>query len=174
MSILIDLEEPEDKNALEFDRAHKDLFSETRIRYLAPLSAEDDLLGFISLGDPVKYRSPSLEEKDILQTIALPILNIKLSKRLRQAGEMEAFQTLAAFFVHDLKNPASKLSVMLKPPPVHFDNPEFRNDALRLTSQSVKEVDAICNRLSFLREKLEIHPVETDLNEVVKTVLSGV
>ena len=176
-SVLIDLEEPGDKNTLEFDQAHKDLFSETRIRYLAPLSAGDDLLGFISLGDPVKYRSLSLEEKDILGTIAEQVsaglLNLKLSERLRQAREMEAFQTVAAFFVHDLKNLASKLSMMFENLPEHFDNPEFRDDALRMTSRSVEQVNAICNRLSLLREKLDIHPVETDINTVVKTVMSG-
>jgi len=86
---------------------------------------------------------------------------------------MEAFQTVAAFFVHDLKNLAAKLSMMFENLPVHFDNPEFRDDALRMMSRSVEQVNAICNRLSLLREKLDIHPCETDLNEVVKTVLSG-
>jgi len=176
-SALIDLEEPADIRFLKFDQAHKDLFSGIRTRYLIALSAGDDLLGFISVGDPVKYRSLSLEEKDIMITIAEQVaaglLNIKLSERLRQAREMEAFQTVAAFFVHDLKNLAAKLSMTFENLPEHFDSPEFREDVLRTMSRSVEEVNAICSRLSLLREKLDIHPVETDLNGVVKTVLSG-
>jgi putative PEP-CTERM system histidine kinase len=174
---LIDIEDPADKNTLEFDQAQMDLFFETRIRYLAPLSAGDDFLGFISLGDRVKDQPMSFEASEILRTIvdqtAAGLLNLKLSERLRQAREMEAFQTVAAFFVHDLKNLAAKLSMMFENLPDHFDNPEFRDDALRMMSRSVEQVNAICNRMSLLREKLDIHPVETDLNEVVKTVLSG-
>ena len=176
-SALIDLEEPADISFQEFDQAHKDLFSGIRTRYLVYLSTGENLLGFISLGDPVKYRSLSLEEKDILGTIANQVaaglLNIKLSDSLRQAREMEAFQTISAFFVHDLKNLASKLSMMLENLPVHFDNPAFRDDAFKMMSRSVEQVNAICSRLSLLREKLEIHPCEIDLNQVVKAVLEG-
>ncbi len=49
---------------------------------------------------------------------------------------MEAFQTLSAFFVHDLKNLASTLSLTLQNLPVHYDNPEFREDTLRLISRA--------------------------------------
>lgn len=175
-SALIDLEEAADIRFLEFDQAHKDLFSGIRTRYLISLSSGDDLLGFISIGDPVKYRSLSLEEKDILGTIAeqvgAGILNLKLSEGLRQAKEMEAFQTISAFFVHDLKNLASKLSMMLDNMPKHFDNPEFRNDALQMMSRSVDQINTICSRLSLLREKLEVDPKDIDLNQVVKAVLA--
>jgi len=176
-SALIDLKEPADLRFLEFDQAHKDMFSGIRTRYLVSLSAGDDLLGFISVGDPVKYRSLSLEEKDILGTIAEQVaaglLNIKLSERIRQAGEMEAFQAVAAFFVHDLKNLASKLSMMLENLPDHFDNPEFRGDALKMMSRSVDQINTMCSRMSVLREKLDIRPVQTDLNQVVTSTLTG-
>ena len=105
--------------------------------------------------------------RTIADQVAASLLNLKLAENLHQAKEMEAFQTIAAFFVHDLKNLASKLSMMFKNLPIHFDNPEFRDDALRLMSRSVAQIDGICRQLSLLREKLEIRPVETDLNEVV-------
>ena len=176
-SALIDLEEPADVNILELEQNHLDLFLEKRIRYLVSLSAGDDLLGFISLGDRVKDQSISFEASEILRTIAdqvaAGLLNLKLSERLRQAREMESFQTISAFFVHDLKNLAAKLSMMFENLPAHFDNPEFRDDALRMMSRSVDQVNTICSQLSVLREKLEIHSVETDLNEVVTTMLAG-
>jgi signal transduction histidine kinase len=83
---------------------------------------------------------------------------------------MEAFQTVSAFFVHDLKNLASKLSMMLDNLPAHFDNPDFRDDAIQMMSRSVDQVNAICSRLSLLRERLEIDPKEIDLNQVVRAV----
>ena len=40
--------------------------------------------------------------------------------------ELEAFQTMSAFLIHDLKNAASTLGLMLENLPTHFDNPAFR------------------------------------------------
>ena len=173
---LLDLEEVAADAAGEIKRAYAELLREARIRYVVPLTAGGDLLGFISLGDRVKGLPLSLEELDMLKTIAdqvaASLLNIKLAENLHRAKEMEAFQTIAAFFVHDLKNLASKLALMFKNLPVHFDNPEFRDDALRLMSQSVGQIDGMCRQLSLVREKLEIRPVETDLNEVAAAALA--
>jgi putative PEP-CTERM system histidine kinase len=174
---VIDLEESDAMSRLGFGASHGVFFTEARIRYLVPLKAGDDVLGFISLDDRVRGQPLSFEESDLLRTIAdhaaAGLLNLKLSEHLRQAREMQAFQTLAAFFVHDLKNLASKLSMTLENLPVHFDNPAFRDDALRLMSQSVDQINAMCGRLSVLREKLDIHLVQTDLNQVVTSTLSG-
>jgi len=173
---MLDLEDPETAGAVARKLAPADFLREARIRYLVSLTAGGELIGFISLGDRVKGQPFSFEELDMLRTIAeqvaTSLLNVKLSDRLRQAKEMEAFQTIAAFFVHDLKNLAAKLSMMLKNLPVHFDNPAFRDDALRLMSQSVDQVDGMCSRLSSLREKLEIRPVKTDLNALVGATLA--
>ena len=172
---LLDLEDQTSATADDLRQSLPVHFQEPRTRYILPLRTGNDLMGFITMGDRVKGYPLTVEEMDLLQTIAAQVAsslsNIKLSERLRQAGKMEAFQTLAAFFVHDLKNLASKLSLMLKNLPVHFDNPEFRNDALRLLSQGADQVENICSRLSSLREKLEIRPVETDLNQVATTAL---
>jgi putative PEP-CTERM system histidine kinase len=174
---LLDLEEAVADADGEIKRSNADLLREARIRYVVPLTAGGDLLGFISLGDRLRGQPLSFEELDMLRTIAdqvaASLLNIKLAENLHQAKEMEAFQTIAAFFVHDLKNLASKLSMMFKNLPVHFDNAAFRDDALRLMSQSVAQIDGMCSQLSLLREKLEIRSVETDLNEVATAALDN-
>ena len=80
---------------------------------------------------------------------------------------------MSAFFMHDLKNLAAKLSLVTQNLPVHFDNPEFRDDALRAVSQSVSKINGMCTRLSLLSQKLELRPKESDLNEFVEETLSG-
>ena len=174
---VLDLKDTHAAGVAKLKSIRPHLLREARIRYLVPLTAGAERLGFMSLGDPVKDQPFSVEEVDMLRTmadqVAAGLLNIKLSQRLHQAREMAAFQTVAAFFVHDLKNLASKLSMMLKNLPVHFDNPDFRDDALRLMSQSVAQIDGMCSQLSLLREKLEIRPVETDLNEVAAAALAN-
>jgi len=86
---------------------------------------------------------------------------------------MEAFQTLSAFFVHDLKNLASMLSLTLQNLPAHFDNPKFRSDALGVISQSVAKMNAMCGQLSTVTKELKLQPVETDLNAFVSETVCG-
>ena len=74
------------------------------------------------------------------------------------AKELEAFQTMSTFFVHDLKNAASTLSLTLQNLPVHFDDPEFREDALRGIANTVSRINLHIRRLSVLRNKLELKP----------------
>ena len=142
------------------------------MRYFVPLTANGDLLGLIALSNKVGYVTLSYEEEELLKTLANQlagrIQNIKLSNALLLAQEMEALQTFSAFFVHDLKNLSSKLSLMLHNLPEHFDNPDFRGDSLSLISKSVASVDELTNRISQFRDDLELNTADLDLNSVVK------
>jgi len=142
-----------------------------------PLSAGGNLLGVLILGDRVGGVRFSTQDLDLLKCIgdqaAASLLNIQLSQRLMQARELEAFQAMSAFFVHDLKNTASTLSLMLQNLPVHFDDPEFRADALRGISRTVQHVNNIISRLTLLRQELAIQPVEVDLSQLVRETVQG-
>ena len=136
-----------------------------------------EVLGLMILGDRVGGVSFSWQDFDLLKCVgdqvAAGLLNAQLSQKLLQAKELEAFQTMSAFFVHDLKNTASTLNLMLQNLPVHFDDPEFRADALRGMSKTVAHINHLIGRLSQLRHELQIKPVESDLNEVVARALAG-
>ena len=146
-------------------------------RICVPMMSGGELMGVITLGDRVNAASFSVEDFDLLKCIgdeaAARLRNIKLSQRLVQAKEMEAFQAISAFFVHDLKNTASTLSLLLQNMSVHFDDPAFRQDAARGLSKSVNHLNTLINELSVLRQRLEIREVETDLNQVVEGSLTG-
>ncbi len=80
---------------------------------------------------------------------------------------------MSAFFVHDLKNTANTLNLMLQNLPVHFDDPAFRADALRGVSKTVAHINRLIGRLGSIRHELQIKPVESDLNELVAKSLAG-
>ncbi len=80
---------------------------------------------------------------------------------------------MSAFFVHDLKNTASTLNLMLQNLPVHFDNPAFRDDALRGVAKTCEHINNLISRLSLLRHDLQIRAVEKDLNELIAGVLAS-
>jgi putative PEP-CTERM system histidine kinase len=173
---VIDFEKSEKDWVRELKESHFAYFRDARIRYGVSLLSGSEFLGIITLNEKLTKEDFSLEEFDLLKTIADQaagsILNIKMSERLSQAKEMEAFQTMSAFFVHDLKNLASKLSLTMQNLPIHFDNPEFRGDALRAISDSVAKINTMSSGLSLLRQKIVLQLAETDLNGLVTTALN--
>jgi putative PEP-CTERM system histidine kinase len=132
------------------------------------MTLNDDRVG----GD----KTLSMEDLALLETLASQLaaglLNLKLSARLRQAQEIETFQTVSTFFVHDLKNVASRLSLTMQNLPANFENPEFRKDALRVMSTSVNKIDEMCSRLAKLKQHVELKLEQCDLNSLVVSTLS--
>src|ERR1700675_2076126 len=80
---------------------------------------------------------------------------------------------MSAFFVHDLKNAATSLNLMLKNLPVHFDDPAFREDALRAIGNTARRIDEMISRLTALRQRPDFNPVEADLNQIVREALDN-
>src|SRR5207237_587237 len=117
------------------------------------------------------------EDCDLLKTMAdqtaANLLNLQLLQRVVHAKQMETFQALSAFFVHDLKNLAAKLSLMVQNLPLYYDNPEFRDDSLHVIAGSVTKMNAMCGRLSLLTRELELQRTEVDLNELVQATLAA-
>jgi len=152
-------------------------FRQSSSRVCVPLMDGNRLLGVITLTDRVGGAFFSLQDFDLLRCVgdqvAAGLLNAQLSQKLLQAKELEAFQTMSAFFVHDLKNTASTLNLMLQNLPIHFDNVEFREDALRGMAKTCEHINDLITRLSLLRHDLQIRPVESDLNDVVAGALAN-
>jgi putative PEP-CTERM system histidine kinase len=172
----IDFETLKDDWAVAMRRLAPTQFRQSRSRVCVPLMGGSRLLGVITLADRVGGAFFSLQDFDLLRCVgdqvAAGLLNAQLSQKLLQAKELEAFQTMSAFFVHDLKNTASTLNLMLQNLPIHFDNPDFREDALRGMAKTCDHINHLISRLSLLRHDLQIKPVASNLNEVVAGVLS--
>ena len=151
-------------------------FEEGSDRMAVPLVAGGRCLGVLIAGDRVYHLPYSVEELDLLKCMAdqtaANLLNLRLGEDLMFARELEAFQAMSAFLVHDLKNSASSLNLMLKNLPRHFDDPAFREDALRGMGKAVGRINDLVVRLSSLRNKLELNLRETDLNKLIADVLA--
>ena len=158
-------------------RCHPDEFHKGGSRVCVPMTVGGEVLGLMTLGDRVGGIPFMHQDLDLLKCVgdqvAASLRNLQLSGKLLQVKEMEAFQTMSAFFVHDLKNTASTLGLMLKNLPVHFNDPAFREDALRGVSKTVTHINNLIGRLSMLRHGLEIRRAESDLNEVVNKALAA-
>jgi putative PEP-CTERM system histidine kinase len=172
-----DIESSKEEWAIVLRRCHPTQFRTGGGRVCVPMMAGRQLLGVITLGDRVGGIYFSLQDFDLLKCVgdqvAAGLLNAQLSQKLLQTKELEAFQTMSAFFVHDLKNTASTLNLMLQNLPVHFDNPAFREDALRGVAKTCQHINHLITRLSLLRHDLHIRPAELDLNDVIARVLTS-
>ena len=157
--------------------AHPSPFAQGGGRICVPLRIQGEVIGMLTLGDRVGGAAAGAQEFDMLRCVAshaaASIQSQRLSERLAASREVEAFQTMATFFVHDLKNAASTLNLMLRNLPDHFDNPEFREDALRGVGKSVAHINTLIGRLSSLREASALAQSEADLNEIVRSAASG-
>jgi putative PEP-CTERM system histidine kinase len=166
---LVDLKENKQK---DLEEINSDFLKEARIRYCAPLTASGRFIGLLALDERVADEPFTLADFDLFKTIAdqtaSMLLNLQLAEHLREAKEAEAFQTISAFMMHDLKNLASSLSLTIQNLPIHFENPVFRQDALKIMEQGVSRINRMCNQLSELSKKIELNLVEADLNQLVK------
>ncbi|OAI55828.1 hypothetical protein AYO49_01125 [Verrucomicrobiaceae bacterium SCGC AG-212-N21] len=172
-----DLDAEKERWAEDLRRINTGLFPHGGHRIAVALTAGERCLGVAILGDRVHGLSFTLEEMDLLRCIAdqvaAGLLNFRFRDELIQARELEAFQSMSAFFVHDLKNAASTLTLMLQNLPLHFGDPEFRKDALRGIGSTAGHINHMISRLTALRHKLEISPSEADLNQIISESLAG-
>jgi len=172
-----DLEKAAEEWAAALRLVTQGQFREGGNRICVPLVARDRWLGAIVLADRVSARPYTAEELDLLQClgdqIATSLLQATLTAEILVSKELDAFRTMSAFFVHDLKNVASTLSLMLQNLPVHFDKPEFRQDALRGIGKTVARMNELISRLAVLRQKLQVNAAPLDLKSVVEEALEN-
>jgi putative PEP-CTERM system histidine kinase len=176
-SMPIDLTGTNDDPIEQFARTYETDLHMTGVRYCVPLRATGKLIGIMTLGKRVMDQPLSFQDYELLRTMgdqsAAALLNLRLSEKVCQTKELEAFQVMSAFFMHDLKNLASKLSLVSQNMPKYYDNEEFRQDAMRTVSQSVDKIKGVCTRLSLLSGTLDINPQETRLEDLVRSTVSG-
>ena len=147
--------------AEELRRLNPTTFPNGGNRWCIPLRTGEQSLGAIVLADRVSGAPYTVEEVELLKCIGDQItsvlLNVRLAGEVANAREMGAFHTMSTFFVHDLKNAAASLNLMLKNLPVHFDDPAFRADALRGIGNTTHRIEEIISRLSAVRPQQAAH-----------------
>ncbi|MEN8205323.1 MAG: XrtA/PEP-CTERM system histidine kinase PrsK [Pseudomonadota bacterium] len=142
---------------------------------IVPLFGLGSLLGFIVLANPLVVRPLNWEDRDLLKTAAMQVAShltvLMASEALAEARQFEAFNRIASFMVHDLKNIAAELELVAHNAEKHKTNPEFIDDAFATfadTSSSIKRLlEQLRNRLVQAEKKVTV-----DLAILADTVIS--
>lgn len=131
------------------------LKSEKHFWLVVPLLQHGKLTGFIVLEQSRAPRDLNWEDLDILKTVSQQIASYLAEqgteKALAEAQQFEEFNKKFAFIMHDIKNLASQLSLMVKNADKHADNPEFQKDMLLTVKDSVEKMQLLLTRLNRLK-----------------------
>jgi putative PEP-CTERM system histidine kinase len=127
-------------------------------RFVLPLLNGTELLGFMTLQSPPPPFRPNYEDRDLLKTlgrhVATHLAQHEAARRLAENRQFEAYHRLTAFLMHDLKNLAAQLSLVVANAEKHRRNPEFVDDAIETIANS-------SSRMQRLIEQLQRREVQT-------------
>lgn len=153
----------------------KEMFETLEIFLCAPLRIKHHFMGVIAIGKERMGEPYTHEDYDLLYTIGIQaasaILNAKLTENLSQARALETFHKFAAFILHDLKNAVQNLSFVVQNAPDYFDEPEFREDAIKTIADTVTRMNTMITKLSSVPEKLDLHITEIGVAQFIEDTL---
>jgi putative PEP-CTERM system histidine kinase len=152
------------------------LFSQLGARVVIPLVSSDTLEGVVLLGEQLAPEQYIYEDYDLMKTLAhqaaSAILNLRLAEQLAQAREMETIGRISAFVIHDLKNLASTLAMIVDNAKDNIDNPEFQHDMLQSIDITVVKMQGLITRLKGLGDRERLCRGRTDLYSLVTTTVA--
>ncbi len=141
-----------------------------------PIWAGRELVAVIAFGRELQETTYGADDCDLLYAIASHVgllwSNARLAEERTAAAELETLHRFAAFCLHDLKNLAARLSLVLQNAEVHGDNPEFQQTAMKTVKQSVNKLMALVTKLSV--QPLEGEPAEiVDVNSLISETIAS-
>ena len=108
---------------------------------IVPLTASEELIGFVILARARTRVEVNWEVNDLLKTAgrqaASFLAQMQATEALLEVRKFDAFNRMSAFVVHDLKNIVTQLALMMKNAQRHSQNPEFQRDMLLTVENSL-------------------------------------
>jgi putative PEP-CTERM system histidine kinase len=125
--------------------------ADPRVRLVVPLVLGQQLLGFVVLADPPPPFETTYEDRDLLKTVgrdvAMHLAQHEADRQLAESRQFEAYHRLTAFVMHDLKNLAAQLSMIVSNADRHRRNPEFVDDAISTIAHSSARMQRLIEQL---------------------------
>ena len=126
-----------------------------------PLLWRGDLTGFLLIGRERTGAAYTVEDHEFLATVgeqaAGAIATARLSEAMTETRQFDAFNRVASFVIHDLKNSIAALSMLSQNAAANFDDPEFQRDAMTTLSRTVERMNGLLARLSSAPESAALH-----------------
>ena len=122
-----------------------------RFRLLVPLVLGEQFIGLVALGGPPPPFKLNYEDRDLLKTVgrhvAVHVAQFEADRKLAESRQFEAYHRLTAFVMHDLKNLAAQLALIVSNAERHKRNPEFIDDAIGTIANSTQRMQRLIEQL---------------------------
>ena len=140
---------------------------------VVPLVSNGSLVGFAVLLAPRTPVDVNWEVLDLLKTAqrqaASYLTRMLATEALLEAKKFDAFNRMAAFVVHDLKNLVAQMSLLLKNAERHRHNPAFQDDVLETVAHVEGKMRGLMQQL---QEKSSFNPCQrVDLAGVLERIV---
>jgi len=163
------------KSLSEKERAFLKQAEELKLALCVPMIAKRNLVGLLFLGQKKGNHPFSEDDFSFLGGVAhqasIAVLNAKLSQELILSREMESFNKLSSFILHDLKNFISMLSLLLQNAEERLKNPDFQKSVLVTISDTVERMKNLISKLSTPSAGIKLDLKNCDLNKIVQNIL---
>jgi signal transduction histidine kinase len=115
-----------------------------------------------------------VDDRDMLRAIAhhagVLLAHARMADDRQASAELDALNRFAAFYLHDLKNLAARLSLVAQNATKHGDDPEFRAEAMKTVSRTAEQMGDLMAQLAR-RSPGHGRVAAMDLTEFVSTTL---
>lgn len=143
---------------------------------IAPLIEGERLIAITLFAHPRSKRTFNWEDSDLLKAAgrqaAVSLSQYQMGQTLVDARQFEAYNRFSAFVIHDIKNMVAQLSLMVRNADKHKHNPEFVDDMIETTRNSVGKMERLIAQLRTGKESyFQPEPTEVDLKGLVLSVI---
>ena len=124
----------------------------TRAVLGVPLRGAGELVGFVTLGARPGGEGYDLDDRDLLRAIAhhagVLLGHARMADDRQASAELDALNRFAAFYLHDFKNLAARLSLVAQNAAKHGEDPEFRAEAMKTVARTAEQMGELMTQLS--------------------------
>ena len=162
------------------DSSFRELRQNTQAYICVPLiTTQEGLLGFCTLSKGHNDRTFDHDDFDLLRVIAhhvtMLILQFQLVEDWGARAKWEAVHKFSGFYLHDLKNLASSLSMVVQNAEEYGEDPDFQASALRTIRSTSQRIMDLMTKLSSQSKGLETETEKNrqwvDMNKLIQETL---
>jgi len=150
-------------------RTQKAFLDKNKIELAVSMMAGNMMIGFITVGQENPGTPYGQDDIDLLTAVAsqssAALMSAWYAQRLAENKELDTYNRMSASILHDLKNAAGHLSLILQNAPKHMDDAEFQKDMLETISEALARIDKVQGKLTAIpeREELIIKRIPVDM-----------
>lgn len=119
---------------------------------MVPLIIQMKLVGFVILSSPNTKTAITYEDRDLMTNISTQVASHLLlheqEKVISDAKQMETYNRLSAFIMHDINNVIAQLALIGKNAERHKNNPAFVDDMIKTVHNATERMQGLIQKFN--------------------------